>query len=164
MRLVVAAIAAMLLSSCSEPLLVPEAGPNAPNFSYRPPPKPPLPPRVEVLRGPPRPIPASAGAIDSVVRREHSFEISGWALLASAKPRGVLRVILSPEVEASVTGVRSVERPDVVAATSDDANQWAGFTVTLDGTLPRDAKVCVVSRSRQGTFRLGGSDEDLCPA
>lgn len=163
-RFVVAAVAALLLSACSEPVLVPEAGPNAPGFSYRPAPRPPAPPRVELLSERPRTSAAAAGAIDSVVRQKDVFEISGWALLASKKPRGVLRVVLPPDVEASVVDVRSVERPDVVAATSDDANQWAGFTVTIEGDLPREAGVCVLSRSSQGTFRLGGSDEGLCPA
>ena len=54
-------------------------------------------------------------------------------------------------------------RPDVVDATGNPSLIWAGFTITVDGTLPEEAGVCVLSRSRQGEFKLGGSDAGLCP-
>lgn len=157
-------VPALLLSACSQPVFVPEAGPNAPGFAYKPPPPPPPPPpRVAVTVGPIDRAQPDGGAVDSVVRRDGSFDVIGWALLAREAPRGVLRLVLPEGVDAEVRTVVNVRRPDVVDATSSKANTWAGFTITVDGSLPDDADVCVVSRSSQGTFRLGGSDEQLCP-
>lgn len=162
-RTLAAILPALLLAACAEPVLVPEAGPNAPGYTPRslaPPPA----PRVRVEHDVVRKAPPDGGAVDSVVRDEGSFDIVGWALLDASSPRGTLRVVLPKGVDASVQTVESVARPDVVTATGKDTHLWAGFTITVRGTLPSDAGVCVLSRSTQGTFRLGGSDEDLCPA
>lgn len=164
-RLIIAAVAALLLSACSEPLLVPEAGPNAPGFSMKPPPPPPpSPPRVELMVQPVGKSFSTAGAIDAVVRHKGSFEISGWAMLDDKSPRGVLRLVLPRTVDATVDTVVNVERPDVVEATSSEANRWAGFTVSLQGSLPEGAGVCVLSRSPTGNFKLAGSSDKLCPS
>ena len=110
-----------------------------------------------------RPLPPG-GAIDNVVREANAFEVTGWALLDPDAPRGVLQLILPTGLDAGVLEVEPVLRPDVVAATDSDALLWAGFTITVRGSLPSRVGVCVLSRSKQGAFRLGGSDEGLCPA
>lgn len=165
-RLLAVLVPAILLSACSHPVFVPEAGPNAPGFSYQPPPPPPpSPPRVEVLSAPPRRTPPAAGAVDSVVQDGDSLEISGWAMLGStSRHRGALRLVLPQGVDARVEKVINVERSDVVEATGDEANRWAGFTVTLRGTLPGQTDVCVLSRSPLGNFTLAGSSDTLCPS
>ena len=55
-------------------------------------------------------------------------------------------------------------RPDAAGAMEDDDLLWAGFTIILSGSLPEDAGVCVLSRSTKGDYRLGNSDDKLCPA
>ena len=45
---------------------------------------------------------AAGGTIDSVVRKEETFEITGWALIDAQVPRGVLRLVLPDGVESSV--------------------------------------------------------------
>lgn len=164
-RIVAAAAAALLLSGCSGPLFVPDAGPNAPGYVAKPaPPPPPGPPRVE-LRTAPVTAPAKAGgSIDAVAREDGSFTVNGWAQLDHDRPRGVLRLVLPDDVTAEVETVVSVQRPDVASSTSNDDLAWAGFTITVQGTLPEDAGVCLISRSSQGTFLLAGSDASLCPA
>lgn len=160
-----AAVLAVLLSGCSGPLFVPDAGPHAPGYSPKAPPPPaPGPPRVQ-LRTAPVVAPSKAGgSIDSVARADESFTVTGWAILDAGRPRGVLRVVVPDDVTADVETVAGVQRPDVVAATGNDTLSWSGFTVTVQGTLPEDAGVCIVSRSSQGTYLLAGSDADLCPA
>ena len=164
-RVVAAASAALLLSGCSGPLFVPDAGPNAPGYVRKAPPlAPPGPPRVE-LRSAPVPAPTKAGgSIDSVARGDGSFTVTGWAQLAAERPRGVLRLVLPDDVTADVETVVNMQRPDVATATSMEDLAWSGFTITVQGTLPDDAGVCVVSRSSQGTYLLAGSDASLCPA
>lgn len=153
--------ALLLATACAEPVLVPEAGPNAPGFARK---SPPPAPRVRVVTDAGERSLSAGGAIDSVVRHKDSFDVTGWALLDTESPRGVLRLVLPASVDASVESVTNVSRPDVVNATGTEANILAGFTITVEGTLPDDAGVCILSRSSQGSFRLAGSDEDLCPA
>lgn len=163
MRRVLAAVlpALLLLTACAGPVLVPEAGPNAPDFVRK---SPPPAPRVELVTDAGERSPRAGGAVDSVVRHTDSFDVIGWAFLDTESPRGVLRLVLPASVDASVESVTNVPRPDVVNATGSKADILAGFTITVEGTLPDDAGVCILSRSSQGAFRLAGSDEDLCPA
>ena len=151
---------ALLLAGCGEPVLVPEAGPGAPGFSEIPAPPP---PDVEVVRRAGDPL-SPGGAVDSVLRGDGTFTVSGWALLDPEEPRGVLELVLPPGVEAEVEQVTTGPRPDVADATKNPALLWAGFNVVLTGTLPEGTGVCVLSRSGLGEFRLSGSDEGLCPA
>ena len=162
-RTLAAVLPALLLAACAEPVLVPEAGPNAPGYTRRSVEQPP-PPRVRVEHDVAGPSLPDGGAIDSVVREDGSFDVTGWALLDAKSPRGDLRLVLPKDVDASVETVVNVARPDVVNATGKEAHLWAGFTITVSGTLPADAGVCLLSRSTQGDFRLGGSDDGLCPA
>lgn len=155
-----AVLPALLLAACAEPVLVPEAGPNAPGYSRR---SLPPPPRAEVVSDAVDESLPDGGIIDAVVRHADTFEVTGWALLDPNSPRGVLRLVLPSTVDASVQEVATVARPDVVNATGTKKLVWAGFMVTLRGSLPDDAGVCVLSRSKQGEFRLGGSDAGLCP-
>ena len=158
-RLVAVVLPALLLSGCGGPLIVPEAGPNAPGFRRI---SAPPPPKVE-LSSPAGKRSAAGGAIDSVVPVDGTFDIKGWAILAPDAPRGVLHVVLPAGVDAEVQEVETMMRSDAAAAMEDDDLLWSGFTITIEGTLPEGAGVCVVSRSIKGTFRLGGSDETLCP-
>lgn len=160
-RLLCAMVVVPVLAGCSEPVFVPEAGPNAPGFRRLAPPRP---PDVQVVEGPQTGRPTAGGALDSVVRLDGSFEVVGWALLDRRSPRGVVQVVVPDGVDAQVSEVIPVSRPDVVSALDDDDLLWSGFSVTLSGSLPEGAEVCVLSRSRQGSFRLGGSDEKLCPS
>lgn len=159
-RLLVALLPALLLAACSEPVLVPEAGPNAPGYTRR---SLPLPPSVELVSDSVKASLPDGGNIDAVVRSDETFEITGWALLGAKAPRGVLRLVVPASADASVQEVTSVPRPDVVNATGDKALIWAGFTVTLRGSLPEDAGICILSKSTQGEFRLAGSDAAVCP-
>lgn len=151
-----------LLAGCGSPVFVPEAGPGAPGFHRVAPPGPP-----DVTLAKPRavePLPAS-GVLDSVVNTDGVMTIVGWANLAATSPRGVLRVVLPGDASrtARVGEVTAGPRPDVVAATSDSALLWSGFSVTVTGVPASLQTVCVLSRSSRGEFRLGGSDEGLCP-
>jgi hypothetical protein len=67
-------------------------------------------------------------------------------------------------VDAEVRSVETLMRSDAAKAMDDDDLLWAGFTVTLSGSLPDGAGVCVLSRSAKGNYRLGNSDDKLCPA
>lgn len=164
-RTAAAVLLALLLAGCAEPVFVPEAGPGAPGYSEghgeSSAPPPPNIKLAQAAKGGPLPV---GGAIDSVVRKEGTFEVTGWALIDDDAPRGVLKLILPTGLRAKVRQVETVPRPDVVDATGNPALAWAGFTVTLRGSLPTDAGVCVLSKSKQGAFRLDGSDEGLCPA
>lgn len=160
-RVLAVVLPALLLAGCSEPVFVPEAGPGAPGYSAKPAPSA---PDVEVVRrvkGGPLP---AGGVIDGVIRKKRSFEVTGWALLEVDSPRGTLQLVLPKGMEAQVRKVQTVPRPDVASATGDDALLWSGFTVTVRGSLPEDTGVCMISRSKQGAYRLGGSDEGRCPA
>lgn len=163
-RTLATVLLALPLAACADPVLVPEAGPNAPGYTRRSLPPPPPPPRVKLVSDDVNGSLPAGGAIDTVVRHEGSFEVTGWALLDAEPPRGVLRLVLPSPVEASVQTVKGVRRPDVVNATGTEEHLWAGFTITVRGILPADAGLCVLSRSTQGAFRLDGSDDGLCPA
>jgi hypothetical protein len=159
-RTVAAVLLAPLLAGCSEPVFVPEAGPGAPGYSES---SAPPPPEVEVQRtAAAEPLPAG-GFIDSVVREKGTFEVTGWALIDPEAPRGELKLVLPTGLEAKVVDVETNPRPDVVSVTGDDALIWSGFSVTVRGSLPEGKGVCMLSRSSQGAFRLGQSDEGLCP-
>ena len=159
-RLVCAALLVPLLAACGDPVFVPEAGPGAPGYRMR---AAPPPPEVEVVRtAPAQPLPAG-GVIDGVARHDDHVEVTGWAFVDPKAPRGVLQLLLPAGADAAVVDVETMPRPDVVTATGQDALIWSGFTVTLRGALPEGANVCMLSRSEQGAFRLGGSDEALCP-
>lgn len=159
-RTLAAVLLAPLLAGCSEPVFVPEAGPGAPGYSET---SAPPPPEVEVLRtAEAEPLPAG-GFIDSVVRAEGTFEVTGWALIDAEAPRGVLKLVLPTGLDAEVLEVETNPRPDVVSATGDEALIWSGFSVAFRGSLPGGAGICMLSRSSQGAFRLGQSDEGLCP-
>lgn len=161
MRFLAALLPALVLAGCGGPVFVPEAGPHAPGYEeVAPPPV----PDVEVVKGTgDRPL-KGGGAIDSVVRRDGSFEVTGWAILEPDAPRGVLQVVLPVGVDVEVRDVETLMRPDAATAMDDDDLLWAGFTITLSGSLPEDAGVCVLSRSTKGDHRLGNSDDNLCPA
>lgn len=160
-RTLATVLLAPLLAGCSEPLLVPEAGPGAPGYSEIPAPPP---PDIEVVQAAVGKSLPAGGAIDNVVREAEAFKVTGWALIDANAPRGVLQLVLPTGLNAKVQEVETVPRADVVGATGSDALLWAGFTVTVKGSLPEHASVCVLSRSKQGAFRLDGSDERLCPA
>ena len=160
-RILAALLPALLLAGCGGPVFVPEAGPHAPGYKeVAPPPV----PKVELVQDAGgRPL-SAGGAVDDVVRHEGSFDVTGWAVLAPDAPRGVLQVVLPRGVDAEVRDVVTLMRPDAAKAMDDDDLLWAGFTITLDGSLPDGAGVCVLSRSSKGDHRLGNSDDDLCPA
>jgi hypothetical protein len=160
-RILAALLPALLLAGCGGPVFVPEAGPHAPGYKEVAPP--PL-PDVEVVKDAgDRPL-SDGGAVDNVVRQDGSFEVTGWAILAPKAPRGVLQVVLPAGVDADVTDVETLMRPDAAKAMDDDDLLWAGFTITLSGSLPKGVGVCVLSRSAKGDHRLGNSDAQLCPA
>ena len=159
-RIAATLLAALLLSGCGGPVFVPEAGPHAPGYQEI---AAPSLPDVELVKDAgDRPLPPG-GFVDNVARQESSFEVTGWAILDPAEPRGVLQVVLPAGLDAEIDEVETLMRPDVVSAMEDDDLLWAGFSVTVSGSLPQGAGVCVLSRSRKGAFRLGGSDEGLCP-
>jgi hypothetical protein len=101
--------------------------------------------------------------VDETSRADGTFEVTGWAVVDPTTPRGVLRVVLPREVDATVETITTQARPDVVTATGNDQLLWSGFTIRLRGEFPEGNGVCVLSRSTQGSFRLNGSDEELCP-
>ena len=156
-----AGLLACVLTGCTEPVFVPEAGPGAPGYSER---STPAPPDIEVVHAAAtgKPLP-DGGFIDRVTRGKGVFAITGWALVDPDAPRGVLKIVLPTGVDAHVRDVEVLPRPDVVTATGNAALAWAGFTISVRGALPANAGVCVISRSTQGAFRLGGSDDALCP-
>jgi len=160
-RILAALLPALLLAGCGGPVFVPEAGPHAPGYKeVAPPPV----PEVELVQDAgDRPL-SAGGAVDDVVRHDDSFEVTGWAVLAPDAPRGVLQVVLPKGVDAEVRDVVTLMRPDAAKAMDDDDLLWAGFTITLGGSLPEGAGVCVLSRSSKGDHRLGNSDDELCPA
>ena len=157
MRRIATALLVPLLAGCSEPIFVPEAGPGAPGFRMIPTPRA---PDVGVVEDAGTRRLSDGGAIDSVVRQDDSFVVTGWAILAPKAPRGVLPA----GVDAEVSDVETLMRPDAAKAMDDDDLLWAGFTITLSGSLPEDAGVCVLSRSAKGDHRLDNSDDELCPA
>jgi hypothetical protein len=160
-RILAGLVPALLLTGCGGPVFVPEAGPHAPG--YKEVAAPPV-PEVELVRPAGARRLSDGGAIDSVVRQDDSFVVTGWAILAPKAPRGVLQVVLPAGVDAEVRDVETLLRPDAATAMDDDDLLWAGFTITLSGSLPEDAGVCVLSRSAKGDHRLGHSDDELCPA
>lgn len=160
-RFLAALLSALVLTGCGGPVFVPEAGPHAPGYKeVAPPPV----PDVEVVEDTGDQPSSAGGAVDSVVRQDGSFEVTGWAILEPDAPRGVLQVVLPAGVDAEVRDVETLMRPDAANAMDDDDLLWAGFTITLSGSLPKDAGVCVVSRSTKGDYHLGNSDDKLCPA
>lgn len=159
-RALAGALLACLLAGCGEPVFVPEAGPGAPGYTERPAPPP---PDVRVVQEVTQKTLPAGGQIDGVAREDGSLEVTGWALLGD-RTGGRLRIVLPSGEEAEVRSVESVARPDVVEATGNPALLWSGFSVVLDGSLPADTAVCVLSRSKQGAYRLNGSDDTLCPA
>lgn len=160
-RILAPLVTALVLAGCGGPVFVPEAGPNAPGYKeVAPPPV----PDVEVVEDAGDRTLSDGGAIDNVVRHDDGFEVTGWAILAPDAPRGVLQVVLPEGVDAEVSDVETLMRPDAAQAMDDDDLLWAGFTITLSGSLPPDAGVCVLSRSTKGDHRLGHSDDKLCPA
>lgn len=159
-RTLAAALLVPLLAGCSQPIFVPEAGPGAPGYRKQ---SAPAPPDVEIVQDTGDKRLASSGSIDDVARRDGSFEVTGWAVLDPAAPRGVLRLVLPEDLKAEVLRVKAVPRPDVVAATGNEALLWSGFRYTIRGELPVGLGVCMLSRSNQGAFRLANSDETLCP-
>ena len=160
-RILAALLPALLLAGCGGPVFVPEAGPHAPGYKEVAPP--PVPDVEVVTDSGDRPL-SDGGAVDDVVRHEGGFEVTGWAILAPKAPRGVLQVVLPAGVDAEVSDVETLMRPDAAKAMDDDDLLWSGFTITLTGSLPKGAGVCVLSRSAKGDHRLGNSDAELCPA
>jgi hypothetical protein len=155
-------LAALLsLAGCGDPVFVPKTGPGAPGYAERALPKPLDVEIVPAPQGKPRP---PGGSLDSIDRRDGSFTLTGWALVNPDSPRGELEVVVPRGVDATVQEVTTVPRTDVVAALGSQDLIWSGFQVTLAGTLPDDQGVCVLSRSKQGAYRLNNSDVGLCPA
>jgi hypothetical protein len=159
-RRVIAAALLPLLAGCGEPVFVPEAGPNAPGYQRIGTPKPPHVVLVRSVGSKNRPV---GGVVDSVVHESGVLRIDGWAMLNPKAPLGTLEVVLPPgsRRNAHVDEVSVAQRPDVVTATGNNDLVWAGFSISIIGADSSTA-VCVVSRSRSGTYRLGGSDADLC--
>ena len=148
------------LTACSDPLLVPSAGPNAPGFRRG---SPPPAPEVAIATGTPAPSLPAAGAVDTVVVRDGLLVITGWAQVVDTPPRGRLEISLPPGGgDPRVVKTVVVPRPDVVAATSRSDLTYAGFEVSIDGADTGSTAVCVQSFSSAGDFRLGGSDASLC--
>ncbi len=160
-RTVAAALLGLLLAGCGEPVFAPDAGPGAPGYTKKPTPRPPAVELVRASRAKPLP---PGGALDSVVRSDGTFEVTGWALIDTDAPHGVLKLVLPAGVRAKVLKSEAVARPDVVDATGNLSLTWSGFVITVQGSLPEDAGVCLLSQSKQGAFRLDGSDTALCPA
>lgn len=156
-----AALLVPLLAGCSEPVFVPEAGPNAPGYGRV---SPPEPAEVELVRTAGRRELPVGGAIDNVTREQGVLHIDGWARLDPKDPIGTLQVVLPPGSAngARVDEVSVAQRPDVVSATGDDGLVWSGFTMSVSGTTGTSTAVCVVSRSSAGAYRLDGSDAALC--
>ena len=162
-RLLAGALLVPVLAGCGGPVFVPEAGPNAPGYRrITPPPA----PRVE-LRGPAdyEQLPAG-GVIDTAAEVDGRLTITGWALVDAREPRGTLELVLpaGARSRARVEDVVVAARPDVVAATGEQDRLWTGFTITVETSSPPQDGVCVLSHSSLGDFRLGGSDETLCPS
>ena len=154
-----AGLLACTLAGCAEPVFVPKAGPNAPGYPDK---TVPPPPKVKVVHAAGKPSP-DGGSIDSVHRENGEFEVIGWAHIAPRRPRGVLRIFLPDSVNARISNVEVVPRADVVAAYKDATLAWSGFTIRVRGNLPGEQGICVLSRSKKGTFRLHNSDDGLCP-
>jgi hypothetical protein len=159
-RALAAGLLVTLLAGCSSPVFVPEAGPGAPEYRKQ---AAPTAPTVKVVQGYDGKALPAAGSVDGTSRKGHTVEVTGWAVVDPIVPRGALRVVVARGVDASVEKVTTEPRPDVVTATGNDQLLWSGFTIELRGDLPAEGGVCVLSRSNQGAFRLGGSDEGLCP-
>ena len=154
------ALAVAALTACSDPLLVPTAGPNAPGFRRS---APPPPPEVAVATGKPAASLPAGGAVDTVVVRDGLLVVTGWAQVVDTPPRGRLEISLPPGGGAPrVVKTVVVPRPDVVAATSRADLTYAGFEVSIEGADTGSTAVCVQSFSSAGEFRLGGSDASLC--
>jgi hypothetical protein len=151
----------LLLAACAEPVFVPEAGPGAPGYTTKQ--AAPPPPDIKIVHGTRGKSMPAGGAIDNIVRGERTIEVTGWALIDADAPRGALQLVLPQGSAARVRKVQTAPRPDVVDATGNEAFLWAGFTVIVRGSLRPQDGICVLSRSKQGAFRLGGSDEGLCP-
>jgi hypothetical protein len=149
-----------LLAGCSTPVFVPEAGPGAPDYRRQ---AAPTAPSVKIVPDADVTALPAAGSVDETSRADGTFEVTGWAVVDPTTPRGVLRVVLPREVDATVETITTQARPDVVTATGNDQLLWSGFTIRLRGEFPEGNGVCVLSRSTQGSFRLNGSDEELCP-
>ena len=158
--LVAVAVAVVGLAGCSDPLLVPQTGPNAPGFRRG---SPPPPPEVAIATGTPAQSVPAGGAVDSVVVRDGQLVITGWAQVVDTPPRGRLEISLPPGDGAPrVVKTVVVPRPDVVAATSRSDLTYAGFEVSIADAGTGSTAVCVQSSSPAGDFRLGGSEASLC--
>lgn len=153
-------VAVVALAGCSDPLLVPQAGPNAPGFRRG---SPPPAPKVAIATGTPAPSVPTGGAVDTVVVRDGLLVITGWAQVVDTPPRGRLEISLPPGGGAPrIVKTVVVPRPDVVAATSRADLTYAGFEVSIADAGTGSTAVCVQSFSRAGDFRLSGSDASLC--
>ncbi len=151
----------LMLTACGGPVFVPEKGPGAPGYSEKPLPEA---PQVEIVAPPQgKPLP-SGGNIDRIDQGDGSFTVTGWARVDPGAPRGSLEIVLPQGMDTTVEETVTLPRPDVVAALGLEKLVWSGFQVSLDGTLPEGAGICMISRSKQGVFRLANSDESLCPA
>lgn len=147
------------LAACSDPVFVPEAGPGAPGYrELGPPPA----PQVTLARTARRVPAATGGSIDSIVRHDDTVDLHGWVPADLRSRRTRLHLVLPDGVDAQVRDTETLARPDVVGVTGNDDLLWAGFKITLDGSLPDDAGVCLILRSPAETIRLTGSDETLC--
>jgi hypothetical protein len=156
----VLAVAVLALTACSDPVVVPTAGPNAPGFRRG---SPPPTPEVAIATGAPARTVPTGGAVDTVVDRDGLLVITGWAQIVDTPPRGRLEISLPPGGGAPrVVKTVVVPRPDVVAATSRAALTYAGFEVSIEGADTGSTAVCVQSFSSAGDFRLSGSDASLC--
>ena len=77
-RALAAALLAPVLAGCAEPVFVPEAGPGAPGYTRR---SLPPPPSAEVVSDSVEESLPEGGIIDTVVRGDETFEVTGWAFL-----------------------------------------------------------------------------------